>query len=531
MSRRRDVSADLAVNVDVIVVGGGGSGLAAAIEARSTGAEVVLLEKNPALGGTTARSIGSITAAGTPHQARVGITDSPDGHLRDLAAFSRHVGRPDNQALCRVLTSNVPATLQWLGDSGVEFLGPLEEPPHEKPRMHNVVPNSRSYIFHLERRARREGVHIVTRAHVKRLLSLDGCVRGVEYELPAGQLKSVHASRAVVLAAGDYAASADMKRDLISDAVARTDAVNPTSTGDGHRMALALGARIVNPDLFGGGARFIPPAQASWVSKLPPSRWLMRPITFALRTLPTAVLRRFVMGFLTTVMVPSRELYDAGAILVNRDGDRFCDESKSMIFDLAYQPSGMAYIIIDGTLARQFSAWPHFISTAPGIAFAYLEDYERNRPDLVVKASTPADLAQRLGIDADRFSTTIRHYNAGVAMSSQASIRGNRPELVTPPFYALGPVKNYINYTDGGLAVDTQLRVLNAADRPIPGLYAAGSTGQGGLLLKGHGHHLGWAFTSGRIAGRNAARFDRNVDPSAVDNAESVVDTSTSANT
>jgi predicted oxidoreductase len=53
--------------------------------------------------------------------------------------------------------------------------------------------------------------------------------------------------------------------------------------------------------------------------------------------------------------------------------------------------------------------------------------------------------------------------------------------------------------------VNERLEVLGAEGHPIPGLFAAGSTGQGGLLLKGHGHHLGWAFTSGRLAGRHAA--------------------------
>ena len=61
-------------------------------------------------------------------------------------------------------------------------------------------------------------------------------------------------------------------------------------------------------------------------------------------------------------------------------------------------------------------------------------------------------------------------------------------------------------HAEGGLAVDHEHRVLGAGDQPIPGLYAAGSTGQGGLLLKGHGHHLAWAFASGRRAGQNAAR-------------------------
>jgi predicted oxidoreductase len=53
--------------------------------------------------------------------------------------------------------------------------------------------------------------------------------------------------------------------------------------------------------------------------------------------------------------------------------------------------------------------------------------------------------------------------------------------------------------------VNESLQLLGHGDKPVPGLWAAGSAGQGGLILKGHGHHIGWAFTSGRIAGRNAA--------------------------
>ena len=73
---------------DVVVVGGGGSGLAAAIEARACGATVLLLEKNPNLGGSTAWSVGSITSTGTPHQLRAGIRDDPQGHYEDMPAFA-----------------------------------------------------------------------------------------------------------------------------------------------------------------------------------------------------------------------------------------------------------------------------------------------------------------------------------------------------------------------------------------------------------------------------------------------------------
>jgi fumarate reductase flavoprotein subunit len=70
-------------------------------------------------------------------------------------------------------------------------------------------------------------------------------------------------------------------------------------------------------------------------------------------------------------------------------------------------------------------------------------------------------------------------------------------------------------HAEGGLRVDEQHRVLGAQGTAIDGLRAAGSTGQGGLLLKGHGHHLAWAFASGRRAGRFAAEAARGRQPSA----------------
>ena len=92
-----------------------------------------------------------------------------------------------------------------------------------------------------------------------------------------------------------------------------------------------------------------------------------------------------------------------------------------------------------------------------------------------------------------------------LGMPPAALITSASGTLAIPPYIALGPVRSVFVHAEGGLAVDAHHRVLGADDRPIPGLYAAGSTGQGGLLLKGHGHHLAWAFVSGRRAGRFAA--------------------------
>ncbi len=488
------------MDADVVVVGGGSTGLAAAIGAAAKGARVVLLEKNPQLGGTSARSIGTIAATQTADQRREGIVDSADAHFEDMGRFSQHhADRPDNAVLARVLADNVPESVRLLSEWGAVFLGPLDEHLHRKPRLHQIMPSSTAYIYHAERHARKIGVEIVTEARVNKLLTANGEVTGVEFERD-GKAQSVTAARGVILASGDYAADPGFKAQFISEAVAATEAVNPTNTGDGHRMALALGARIINPDMYGGGMRFVRPAKPGWQSRLPPWQWLMRVASVMLRRTPRSLMRPFIMGFMTTVMVPERKLFQEGAILINSKGERFADETQRMVFELALQPDGAGYILFDDSLAQKYTRWPHFISTAPGIAFAYLRDYQKTRPDLYHRGDTLAVLARSLGMDAAALQLTVDRYNT-------AAVRGDRPAIGQGPYHVLGPVKNYINYTDGGLAVNTGLQVLGKGDAPIPRLYAAGATGQGGLLLKGHGNHLGWGFTSGRLAGHYAAQL------------------------
>jgi fumarate reductase flavoprotein subunit len=157
----------------------------------------------------------------------------------------------------------------------------------------------------------------------------------------------------------------------------------------------------------------------------------------------------------------------------------------------------MAYIVFDNKVAEAFTAWPNFISTAPGLAYAYLADYQRNRRDIYFQADSIRALSRAIGVPADDLAQTIEAYGRSPV--------GQAAPLATPPFHALGPAKSWIVIADGGLKVNVDLQVLDRSGQPIRGLLAAGSTGQGGLLLEGHGHHLGWAFTSGRIAGRNAA--------------------------
>ncbi|MDO8767664.1 MAG: FAD-dependent oxidoreductase [Burkholderiaceae bacterium] len=477
---------------DVVVVGGGGAGLAAAIEARETGRSVVLLEKNAALGGSTAWSIGSVSATQTPHQKRRGITDSPADHWADMPGFAGELASRDNDELRRILCDGMPDTFAWLLDSGVRFMGPMPEPPHRQPRMHNVLPNSRSFIYHLERRARRAGVDIRTGMQVTAIVQQDGRVTAVDAEGQGGTRRFA-ARGGVVLAAGDFTNSTEHKARFMGPQEAKVEGVNLTATGDGQRMAEALGARIVNGDLaLGPEIRFIAPATETLMRRLPPWRWLAVFMEWSLDHLPAAVLRPFMMKFLTTALAPSTSLFEAGALLVNQRGERFGDELDRPAWRLPDQPGKVGYIVIDQALASRFSAWPHFVSTAPGIAYAYIPDYARNRPDVYAQASTLDALAHKLGMD----SAALAH-----SVSS-----ADRPSLGAGPYVALGPVRSVFVHSEGGLMVDQRHRVLGAGGQPLPGLYAAGSTGQGGLLLKGHGHHLAWAFVSGRRAGRFAAQ-------------------------
>jgi succinate dehydrogenase/fumarate reductase flavoprotein subunit len=479
---------------DVVIVGAGGAGLAAAIEARESSkgrARVVLLEKNPKPGGSTAWSIGSVSASQTPHQRAKGIVDSPSDHWADMPGFAGDLAGRDNDELRRLLCDGMPETFQWLLDSGVRFMGPMPEPPHRQPRMHNVLPNSRSFIYHLSRRARRAGVDIRTGVNVQELLRKDGRVCGVRAEVD-GQTVMFEGTRGVVLTAGDFTNSPEFKGRFMGEQEAKVDAVNPTATGDGQRMAERLGATIVNGDLaLGPELRFIAPAKETLVRRLPPWRALAVFMQWAMDHMPAAILRPFVMKFLTTALAPSPAMFEAGAVLVNRRGERFCAENERPAYALPDQPGKEGWIVFDGALAEQFSQWPNFVSTAPGVAYAYVPDYKQNRKDIYTEHGTVEGLAAALGMDAGalRQSLAARSATAGKATR----------------YIALGPVRPVFVHSEGGLRVDTQHRVLDKGDLPVPGLYAAGSTGQGGLLLKGHGHHLAWAFVSGRRAGQIVA--------------------------
>ena len=492
------------MNYDVIIVGGGGSGLAAAIEAGRAGARVLVLEKNEVLRGSTGMSVGSVTSSQTDLQRARGIEDTPEEHYEDMAVLAAMRGASDNLELRRILIDEVPETVRWLQKHGIVFFGPMPEPPHKKPRMHNILPNSRAYIHYLSRECRRLRVDFVLNARVTSLTKEGERVVGVRATI-GGVERAFSARRAVILASGDYNARSAM-RARFTNAGDNVQGVN-TNEGDGQTLGLNEGSEILNGNVIWGPLlRLMPPKRLHPLTALPPWRPLALFMRFALKNLPAGLLRPFVMSFVTTFISPERALFREGAILVNTRGERFVDETQQPAHDVARQPGSKVFIMMGADVIRKFAQWPNFVSTAPGVAYAYLPDYKRTRKDVYYESDSLDDLAQKIGITPQTLHDTVTSYNKELLDGRLKDRSASVQPISEPPFCALGPVETRIVITDGGLKVSTRHEVLRADGTPVQGLFAVGSVGQGGLLLEGHGHHLAWAFTSGRRAGRYAAQ-------------------------
>ncbi|MFZ1990221.1 MAG: FAD-binding protein, partial [Alphaproteobacteria bacterium] len=352
-----------------------------------------------------------------------------------------------------------------------------------------------------------KGVKCLLNTSGRKLIQKSGRVTGALLDQSKRNMFiKVHARRGVILACGDYSNSYVLKERYLSSDLAKAPGYNPDCQGEGHVMGMEVGARTVNMGVFSRpNVRFVPAPKRLWHELLPNHPLFIKLYAAGSRLLPKRVFMRLARHILTTRGAPDDRLYREGAILVNNQGERFANELNDPSFPIARQPENQAYIVFDSSLARKFSAWPYFVSTAAGIAYAYVKDYERDVPDIISKGDTLEEAA-KIHPRPETLVQTVKRYNLFVEKGRDEDFsRSPLGEgILNPPFYVMGPAVGYIGVTLGGLDINTRFQVLDQSREIIPGLFAGGRNG-GGLIIKGHGLNLAWAFTSGRLAGKTAA--------------------------
>ncbi|MCJ8330881.1 MAG: FAD-dependent oxidoreductase [Lentisphaeria bacterium] len=496
---------------DVIIVGGGGSGLATAVSAVENGLSVLVLEKEAHLGGTTGIAVGSISANGTSIQKKAGITDNPDDQDEDIGKFSpAGLEERNNAELRRFFTEHNGETLEWLQSMGLVFHGPNPEPPNRVNRMHNVVPNARAYIITLQTRFMKLGGTIKLNARVTELQRDGSRISGVVISGEAGK-QSFNAKRGVVLAGGDFSSSPEMIAKYKGEEYASIEGINPHANGDGQNLAIEAGAKMVNMDVtYGPEFRFIPQEGKTFIQLIPvsgPIAWLMGKV---MPLIPDKMINAYIKRLLVSWQHPEDALFADGAILINQNGERFCNENESpeREIKLGKQPQKISYVLMDKRLTDKYSEWPHFISTAPQIAYAYTKDYLSIRPDIACAGKSLDAVCDTRKIPVDTLRKTIADYNSYVAGENKDAFgrNGDTNPIQEGEMVLLGPAKAYFTMTEGGALVNTSLAVLDEDETPIPGLFAVGQNGLGGQIIWGHGLHIGWAMTSGRVLGKLLAK-------------------------
>jgi fumarate reductase flavoprotein subunit len=451
----------------VIVVGAGIAGHCAALAAAEHGAEVLLLEKQGEIGGSTVLSSGFFAFAGTDAQRRCAIDDSGGKLLREL----REIGGFENdETLLRTYADQQLDAYAWLQSNGVVF-GKVELSSGQSiARSHSTDP--RQVIQALSRQSQASGhITLLPRTRAQRL------VRANAQAPIAGILATrgedgiaIQAHGGTVLAAGGFSRSEELLKTFAPAQARALRIGGEGNTGDGIRMAWQLGAGLRDMGYIKGTFGSHPKAdhlQHRTQSILPVYR---------------------------------------GAIAVNRAGRRFVDESLSykLLGDACLQQQdAIAWQVFDQQVMAQSSPGAALFDFAPAL-----------QQGLLMQADTLAALADRAGIAREPLLATVERYNGYVDTGRDAefgrdglsSHSGRLTKIDRPPFYAF-PSTSVVLATYCGVTVDAGARVLDVFGGPLEGLFAAGEmTGGFHGVAYMTGTSLGKAVVFGRIAGEQAAR-------------------------
>lgn len=413
--------AELAESYDIVIVGAGGAGMAAAIAAHDGGANVAILEKRPIVGGNSSKSSAGMNASETKFQKEQGIEDSNDKFFEETLKGGKET---NDQELLHFLVDHSADAIDWLDSMGITLNNITTTGGMSVQRTHRPEDGSAvgQYLVEgLYANVTERKIPTFVNADVKELLVDDNnAVTGVKVNIE-GQEKEVSAKK-VILTTGGFGANMDMVVENKPELEGFVTTNQEGSQGDGIKMAQAIGAATVDMD--------------------------------QIQIHPTVEQ--------TTSFLISEAVRGEGAILVSQEGNRFFNEMETRdkvsaaIIDL---PEKYAYIVGDSALKERAKQ---------------IKTYEEK--GLVVEADSLEDLAKELDMPAENLTATLDAWNKSVEAGKDEEFgreTGMEEGLATGPFFAI-KIAPGIHHTMGGLKINTNTEVLNEEGQPIANLYAAG---------------------------------------------------------
>ncbi len=408
------------LETDIVIIGAGGAGMTAAINATQAGKTVILLEKMPYVGGNTTKATGGMNAAETHYQKEQGIEDTVEQFVEDTMKGGHDINDRD---LVTVMAENSAEAIDWLDSIGaplpkVSFSGGATNKRIHAPEDGSGVG---AYLVTAFRRTLDDlGVNVMYNTKATELMMEDGAVVGVKAE--GKTVDYTIRAQAVILATGGFGNNEDMIVQYRPDLKGTVTTSAPGITGDGILMAVEVGADLVDID--------------------------------QIQLHPTVE-----QG---TSMLITESVRGDGAILVNQEGKRFTNEllTRDVVSaaELA-QPGSYAYIIFDQRLRDGLKAIEKDVSTG-----------------ITVQADTIEGLAELIDVDPATLAETLANWNKYVADKNDPDFgreSGMDYDLSQAPYYAI-KIAPGIHHTMGGVRINTATQVLDANGTPIPGLYAAG---------------------------------------------------------